>query len=71
MTGWQPGDPLYYKAVRPDGRDFRTGTMDYAAALGNGHIVTHPTCTTMVPNKPATYLSVSTVPAESLVGGSW
>jgi hypothetical protein len=32
----------YYKATRPDGTDFRTGTVDYAAALASGEPVTHP-----------------------------
>lgn len=26
----------YFKAVRLDGTDFRTGTIDYAAAMGGG-----------------------------------
>ena len=59
----------YFKAVRPDGTDFRTGTIDYAAALG-GEPVTLPVvpgprcCTSDV-------LHASTVPTETLVGGSW
>jgi hypothetical protein len=47
----------YYKATRPDGTDFRTGTIDYAAALASGEVIHHPV-ETMVPNDPATYLSV-------------
>lgn len=31
----------YYKATRPDGTDFRTGTIDYAAALRTGEIIRH------------------------------
>lgn len=59
----------YFKAVRPDGTDFRTGTIDYAAALGGDPItvpmVPDPECCT------STVLHASTVPAETLIGGSW
>ena len=59
----------YFKAVRPDGTDFRTGTIDYAAALGGEPIilpeVPDPECCT------STVLHASTVPTETLVGGSW
>lgn len=59
----------YFKAVRPDGTDFYTGTIDYAAALGGEPItlpeVPDPECCT------STVLHASTVPTETLVGGSW
>lgn len=59
----------YFKAVRPDGTDFRTGAIDYAAALGGEPItlpeVPDPECCT------STVLHASTVPTETLVGGSW
>ena len=59
----------YFKAVRPDGTDFRTGTIDYAAALGGEPItlpeVAEPECCTK------DVLHASTVPAETLIGGSW
>lgn len=59
----------YFKAVRSDGTDFRTGTIDYAAALGGEPItlpeVPDPECCT------STVLHASTVPTETLVGGSW
>lgn len=59
----------YFKATRPDGTDFRTGTIDYAAALGGEPVtlpvVPDPQCCT------STVLHASTVPTESLVGGSW
>lgn len=59
----------YFKAVRPDGTDFRTGTIDYAAALGGEPVtlpeVPEPECCT------SNVLHASTVPAETLVGGSW
>jgi hypothetical protein len=60
----------FFKATRPDGTDFRTGTIPYAV----GATVTHPITSRysdMRPNDPATYLSVSVEPGESLVGGSW
>lgn len=59
----------YFKAVRPDGTDFRTGTIDYAAALGGEPVtlpvVPDPECCT------SNVLHASTVPAETLVGGAW
>lgn len=61
----------YFKATRPDGRDFRTGTVDYAGALASRDVVHHPASDGMVRNEPATYLSISTEPAETLIGGSW
>ena len=32
----------YWKATRPDGTDFHTGTVDYATALASGEPVTAP-----------------------------
>lgn len=61
--------PLW-KATAPSGRDFRTGTIDYATQVDGG-LVTHPNSEKIVPNEPTTYLSVSTEPAETLIGGSW
>ena len=59
----------YFKAVRPDGTDFRTGTIDYAAALGGEPItlpeVPDPECCT------STVLHAATVPTETLIGGTW
>ena len=60
----------YYKAVRPGGTDFRTGTVRWLPPVGEplpegGLIVRHPTATT--PNfgdDAADYLSVSTVPTD-------
>jgi hypothetical protein len=60
----------YYKATRPDGRDFMTGTIDYGAALVSGEVVRHPTSKRKVRGKPATYLSVSTEPADC-TGFAW
>jgi hypothetical protein len=53
---------VYYKATRPDGTDFRTGTIDYAAALISGEVLRHPA--KRVKNDPGTYLSVATVPTD-------
>lgn len=60
---------IYYKATRPDGTDFHTGTIDYAAALGGDPVtlpvVPRPRCCT------SDVLHASTVPTETLIGGSW
>ena len=52
----------YYKCVRPDGTDFHTGTIDYAAALASGEIIEHRA--TMIRDDPSTYLSVSIHPTN-------
>jgi hypothetical protein len=59
----------YYKAVRPDGTDFRTGTINYAAALESGEIIRHPS-KRKTRDKPSTYLSVSVEPADC-TGFAW
>lgn len=59
---------IYYKATRTDGTDFRTGTIDYAAALDSGNVLRHPD-----PDLTADasrYLSVATVPTDC-TGFSW
>ena len=66
----------YYKAVRPDGMDFFSGTVRWLPPVGEplpegGLIVRHPTATT--PNfgdDAADYLSVSTVPTDC-TGMQW
>lgn len=60
----------YYKATRPDGTDFRTGTINYAAALQTGETITHH-ATELIPDEASTYYSVSVEPAETLIGGQW
>lgn len=59
----------FFKATRPDGTDFRTGRIDYAAALGGDPIalptVGYPQCCT------GDVLHASTVAAETLIGGGW
>ncbi len=59
----------YYKATRPDGRDFHSGTVDYAAALAFGETIRHPAAA-RVRNDAGTYLSVSVEPADC-TGFSW
>ena len=59
----------YYKATRPGGTDFRTGTINYAGFLASGEMLTHPE--TSKKDEPSTYFSVSIEPAETLIGGSW
>ncbi|MCT1689890.1 hypothetical protein M3B11_02765 [Brevibacterium sp. p3-SID960] len=63
-------DQTFWKATRPDGTDFYSGTIDYAAALTSGQPVTiheadDPRCCT------GTVLHASTAPTETLIGGSW
>jgi hypothetical protein len=60
--------PEYWKCTRFDGTDFRTGMVDYGAALVSGEIIRHPA--TKVRNQPRTYLSVS-VSAADCTGFSW
>lgn len=57
-----------YKTTRPDGT-FHTGTVDDAAALTSGEVLHRPSSTEVVANQPATYLSTSVEPAETLLGG--
>jgi hypothetical protein len=59
----------YYKATQPDGRDFHTGTIDYAAALASGEIIRHP-APKRVRDDAGTYLSVSVAPADC-TGMEW
>ena len=61
---------LYYKAVRPNGTDFRTGTINYGAALVSGEVVRHPVTSKRVWDAPSTYLSVSVEPADC-TGFAW
>ena len=58
----------YYKATRPNGTDFHTGTIDYGAALLTGDPVTHPAFDRKATAK--SYLSVSTSPTDC-TGFSW
>lgn len=52
----------FFKAVRPDGSDFHTGTVDYGAALISGDVVRHPDPDLTV--GPDRYLSVATVATD-------
>ena len=60
----------YYKAVRPSGHDFHTGTVFWA--VGPGEIVHHPT-STLPPDEwgtAADYLSAATTPTDC-TGMKW
>ena len=63
----------YYKAIRPDGTDFRTGTVQWAPAQGgpstSGIVVTHPTSMAWEEDH-ATHLCASTSPTDC-TGFSW
>ena len=71
-----------FKATRQDGRDFYSGTIDYAAACGTGEVIRHPgalidrvTGITVRPRKlvrddPGTYISVSVSEADC-TGFTW
>lgn len=63
----------YYKAVRPDGTDFYTGTVRWLPEDGiippEGWLVTHPTADRIGPRANA-YLSVATVPTDC-TGAKW
>ncbi len=58
----------YYKATRPDGTDFYSGTIDYAAALASGDVITHPVGD--ITQGAESYLSVATV-ATDCTGMHW
>jgi hypothetical protein len=66
---------LFYKATRPNGTDFYTGTIDYAAALQTGASIWKPGRFKRFPNNPefctSDVLHASDAPAETLVGGQW
>lgn len=59
---------MFYKAVRPDGTDFHSGTVDYASICGTGEWLPRlpggPCCTSLV-------YHASTSAADTLIGGEW
>ena len=63
----------YYKAIRPDGTDFYTGTVQWAPESGDipaeGIVVTHPTSTKWG-NYHSTHLCASTSPTDC-AGFTW
>ena len=63
----------YYKAIRPDGTDFYTGTVQWAPESGDipaeGIVVTHPTSTEWG-NYHSTHLCASTSPTDC-TGFEW
>ena len=62
----------YYKAVRPDGTDFWTGTVRWLprTPLKRSRTVRHPSSTCAVEGDHSTSLAVSTDPTE-LPGAGW
>ena len=58
----------YYKATRPDGTDFYTGTIDYGAALASGDTIRLDSDETEFPGPG--WLHLATVPT-ACVGMSW
>jgi len=61
----------YYKATRPNGRDFHTNTVDYGEALTSGDTITHAyTRKEQVAGRASTYLSISTS-ASDCTGMKW
>lgn len=54
---------------------YKAVNRDYTSRNGLrwdvGTVVTHPTSTAMVRDEPSTYLSLSTEPAETLIGRGW
>lgn len=68
---------VYYKAIRPDGTDFYTGTVQWApekTKARKGRLVKHPTSTRAVAGeldaRCETFLSVSTDPTQP-PGAEW
>jgi len=59
---------MSYKATRPDGTDFYSGEVDYAAALRSGETLRHPE--KFRRNDPETYFSVATSPTDC-TGMNW
>ena len=63
----------YYKAVRPDGTDFHTGTVQWVPEQGeipaDGIVVTHPT-STVWKESHSTHLCASVAPADC-TGFEW
>ena len=64
---------IYYKATKLDGTDFHSGTVDYAAALESGERIDIGAAARRLPAACCTdtVLHASTVPTETLIGGSW
>jgi hypothetical protein len=62
---------IYWKAVRPDGTDFHTGTVDYAGALATGKPVARKPLRTVFACCTDGVYHASDAAAETLIGGSW
>ena len=60
---------MFYKTTNRDGKDFWTGTVDYARGLKTGEVIRHPSSRAVDPNNDATYLSISSTLGDSLGSG--
>lgn len=63
--------PIFYKATRPNGRDFYTGTVDYAGHLESGEWL--PVIPSEFPRECCsnTVYHASTSKADTLINGKW
>ena len=61
----------YYKATRPDGTDFHSGTVDYAAAIGGTVDIGRAARRRPPAICTGTVLHASDIPEATLIGGSW
>ncbi len=68
---------IYYKAVKVDGTDFYTGTVDYAGALETGKALKRLSNNHGADGEGVyeccsdTVYHASDTPSETLIGGSW
>ena len=64
-------DVTYFKATRPNGTDFRTGTVDYAAALESGEPLTIPEAKRTTTLCSSGILYAADIPVMTMYGGRW
>lgn len=62
---------IYYKATRPDGKDFHTGTVDYTGHLESGEPLPLLTSERGYYCCSNTVYHASDTPSETLIGGTW
>ena len=64
---------IYYKATRPNGFDFYSGTVDYAGALESGRPLKRKLVDPDYPFEccSSTVYHASDTPSETLIGGKW
>lgn len=63
--------PIFYKAVRPDGFDFHSQTINYAQHLTDGTALPVKTPTGTPRCCTSDVYHASTSKADTLIGGSW